>query len=513
MKKTRLTVTKMAILTIAFFSFIACDDDFKEIGGDLVGNNNFDALRYKNTSLSAHSKKIKRIQSNDLSSYALGVYNDEKYGTTSANILAQIKLASTNPEFGDNPVLDSVVLEVPYFSTVVEQDPVKKTYELDSVFGEDPVKLSLYRSNYFLRQYDPNEDYKDQAYYSDDIGKIEENMDNTPIYTTTFMPSKEEIVLSDGSDEEGEEDAEEVEDTTRLSPRLRLKLPKEYFQELILDREGEDALLSNENFQDFFRGLYFKSEQMGDSGVFSLLDFDSEDAGITLYFRSEKEKEEDDDKTKYNYSLFNLEFDGQMVNVFDNDVEELPTDEENLYVKGGQGAMTVIDLFTDDDQLDSLRNTDWLINEANLKLYVNEEDLPVGYDHPQRLFIYDVKNKRVLIDYEMSASVREDDVLNSRTTHLGRLSKDDEGNHYYKMRVTNYVNDIINKDATNTRLGLVVSQNVNDDEMVRSVMKDSSKVSRLPRSSVLSRNGTVFYGPKAFSDKALKLEIHYTKPE
>src|SRR5699024_5854084 len=209
---------------------------------------------------------------------------------------------------------------------------------------------------------------------------------------------------------------------------------------------------------------------------------------------------------------FTLDFGDQIVNVFDTDYDQLPAQDDNLYIKGGEGSMAVIDLFTDTAQLDSLRESNWLINEANLIFYVNKDELPANQDNPERVFIYDIKNKKVLLDYNLDGGEKENDVLNSRTIHLGRLSKDDNGNAYYKIRITNYVNAIINEDSTNTKLGLVASQNVNNTDQSK-VETDDDAVKSVPTSEVISRNGTVLYGTNGPSDKALKLQIYYTKPK
>src|SRR5690625_1004853 len=501
----KIVTKRLTILAAVVFSLIACNDDFNDIGSSIVDHSNFDALLYDQTSLTAHSDKITKIKTNNLSSYALGVYNDPMYGKTTANVLTQLALSRENPSFGDDPELDSVVLVVPYFSTVKGQDQFRREYDLDSVFGSGSIKLSVYRSNYFLRDFDPSDNYNPQIYYSDDIGKFEDNLEPNPLYENyNFKPSDKEVILvTPQRTSEGEE-----MDTTKVSPQLRIKLPVEYFEEAIIDREGTENLQTNPNFADYFRGVYFKAEQHEGEGFFSLLNFRSDDAGINLYYKNERTPAEGEEEATYNYQTYKLNFARQTVNVFDTEYQNLPAG-DNLYVKGGQGSLAVIDLFTDENQLDSLRNTDWLVNEANLKFYVNKDEMPGNQESPQRLFIYDINNNRVLKDYVMSGDVKENDVLNSRTIHLGRMESDNNGS-YYKMRITNYVNDIINNDSTTTRLGLVASQNVNINNFGK-VETDNGEVTKVPLSSVLVRNGTVLYGPEAPGGKALKLEIYYTE--
>src|SRR5690625_7885895 len=78
------------------------------------------------------------------------------------------------------------------------------------------------------------------------------------------------------------------QDTTKMSPQLRIKLPKAYFEEAIINKEGSSELQTNPNFADYFRGIYFKAEQMQNEGVFSHLNFRSDDAGIFLYYKNER---------------------------------------------------------------------------------------------------------------------------------------------------------------------------------------------------------------------------------
>lgn len=493
---------KPAILSIAFFSLIACDNDFKEVGAGIVDSGNFEALLYDQVALSSTNKELEKVQTNRLSSYALGVYNDGAFGVTTADIVAQFALSQTNPSFGENPVLDSVVLNLPYFSSVEDETSENPKYVLDSVYGDQPFKLSVYQSGYALRDYDPSNDYDPQAYYSDDVDKIEQNIVGGPLVVKEdFRPSARRIVVQDLS---GDEDAS----PKYQSPAIHFKLPKEFFKNLIFKKQGEAELSSHESFLDYFRGLYFKVESPQGQGSYSLLNFGSEDAGITMYYHNE-EKGDDGKKVK-RYHSFKLNAVNRMINLMHRSGGNMSFQNDRLYVKGGVGVLSYIDLFRDPEQLDSLRHAGWLINEANLKLYVDQKKLASGYEFPQRIFVYDYKNGRVLKDYTNSTDIKDNDILESRVTHLGKLSEDDDGNLFYKIRLTDYIDEVLNKGATNTRLGIVVSQNVNEDSFVNAVTQDGQVV-RIPRSAVVTRNGAVFFGEKGSSDKALKLEIYYTK--
>ena len=144
---------------------------------------------------------------------------------------------AVEPDFGENPVLDSVVLTIPYFSTNLgANDEGEVQYELDSVFNPNvPIKLSIFENNFFLRDFDPNSSFDDpQNYFSNRFTSISDfipqsDLEGTPIELAegfnldlnSFKPSKTQIELED-------EDGEVVQ---TLAPALRLKLAKQFWQE------------------------------------------------------------------------------------------------------------------------------------------------------------------------------------------------------------------------------------------------------------------------------------------
>ena len=136
-------------LFVALF-FASCDKDFNEIGTNIIGDDHFGFDKYTDASIKASNQKIGPIASNNLDINALGIYNNPAFGKTTASFVTQLEMDSPNPTFTtiDNaPVIDSVIMNVPYFNTLKETaSDGTKTYELDSIFGEDLSKRSLDRS-------------------------------------------------------------------------------------------------------------------------------------------------------------------------------------------------------------------------------------------------------------------------------------------------------------------------------------------------------------------------------
>jgi hypothetical protein len=503
----RLRFVPMAVLMV--LAFISCDDDFTTIGGELIGGE-FDSLPHYKAGVVAYSRNFGPVQSNGLSNNLLGVYNEPVYGQQEASVLTQLSLTSNNPVFGTDAKLDSVVLSLPYFSTQVEADangdPI---YKLDSIYGSGAFKLTVSRSNYFLNDFDPAANFQSrQKYYSDQGELFENNLVGSPLYVNeSFVPSSGIVTYT-------EKDIDNQLDTIQASPRLRVQLPTEFFQKNILDKEGDTELSNNNNFKNFIRGLYFKSEAVNDAGTMMLLDFSNSEAGITLYYTTEVEGEEDRKSGSYK-----LVFGPNRVNTFSQDLKpeiasEISTTDDqvgakNLFLRGGEGVLTVVKLFEDEAELEELRANNWLINEANLTFFVNQDKVQGGDSEPERIYLYNLDTKEPLVDYYRDPSQNASIPF---TSHAGKLERTEDNNGIsYKIRLTEHVNRVLNKDSANVRLGLVVSQNIT--EVTNAALKNSvDGIDRVPKATINTPKGTVLYGNLADDEaKKLQFNIFYTK--
>ena len=147
---------KFSIVFILMVStFVACDKDFNTIESDVLGAENFNFATKEDSlwPVTAYNRKTEALEINNLVSNLLGVFNDPAYGQTKASIITQITPTTFNPDFGVNPVIDSVIINIPYFSTVNgSDDDGFPTYRLDSLYGitdsnKDPkIKLTIYEN-------------------------------------------------------------------------------------------------------------------------------------------------------------------------------------------------------------------------------------------------------------------------------------------------------------------------------------------------------------------------------
>ena len=539
--KKRNIVLKNIILTIFIFGgFIACDKDFASLDSDVINPDN--AINFSTDveeyPIITYNHEIGPVRTNGLSSYLLGYSFDPVFGASTSNFVSQISPSVFDPTFGDNIVLDSVILTVPYFSRLIETDSIGNgTYEIDSIFGNTPIKLSIFENNYFLKDFDPNSEFSDKQKYFSNRSTSETNfispseLEGELFYENDqFLPRKEEIILT-------------VIDTTtneplisnRLAPAIRINLydPDEndtFWQNLIFDKEGEPELSNLNNFLNYFRGIYFKVEAADINGTLMMLNFSSADANITLYYTSDVETETDTDtEATQEAGTYILNFIGNQVNFFDNNFFPIPTGDEingdeKLFLKGGEGFMAIINLFNGDDEGNSPEFEEFknnynengtvkrLINEAYLEFYVDQTT--VQSQEPDRLYIFDLNNNITLIDYVFDQSVNETTTKLDHLVPLQRVDDDPDGQGIkYKIRIIQHLNNLAFKDSTNVKLGLVVTTNVasiNNFEL----QDQTGILKSLVSGEILSPLSTVLHGNNTPNqDKKVTFKIYYTEPD
>ncbi|WP_111682400.1 DUF4270 domain-containing protein [Winogradskyella tangerina] len=550
---------QISTLLIIALSIIACDKDFATLDSDIINDDiatNFD-IDSDTYNIITYNDALGPVQTNNLGLSSLGVY-DDAYGRTTSSFLTQLVLPNFDPEFGEEVVIDSVVLNMPYFSLVSDvDDDANIIYEIDSVFGNEPFKLSLFESNYFLRDFDPDGEFDDsQPFFSNKSASESETfgdlLEGTPI---NILPNPENLnsvsldvngnirVNDQGYKLTQVNDEGETEITLRQAPGIRIKLDPDYWQEKIIDQEGNSVLSSQNNFSEFLRGIYFKVEPVNDDGSFIILNAGVQIANITIHYTRLTIADMDDEDATEQVEVA-LTFGPNRVNFFDNNFT-LPLDDGDavngdarLYLKGGEGSIAKIKLFNGDNlnDGDDMTFDDWrnefvevdedgeirakrLVNEANLVFHVDQDIVQDG--EPDRIYLYDVDNKIPLVDYFF-------DVTNntlpsfSKLSHLGPLQRvDDEPDGEgikYKLRITEHINNLLLRDSTNVELGLAVSVNINLENPAaggpqRQVQDSDDTEFTIPVSSIMTPRGTVLHGNNTEDEsRRVYLEIFYTEP-
>jgi len=532
---------KKALLAVMAVFLYSCDKDFNAIGDGLIGDDHF-GLEAEKYDVVAFNQEVTPIQSNTMTPNALGILDNPLFASTTANFVTQVGLSSYPIKVGDSPVIQSVVLEIPYFSHATATDNEgNTTYVLDSIYGDKngKIKLSVYESGIQMRSSElsggtqlPKFYYTNQNtdFFNNKLGN--RLNDGDVLQNDEFFFDAKEIVIKTT------DPTTKVETTTRKAPQMTLQLNKQFFQDRILNADAS-KLAAEDVFQEYFRGLYFNVEKSGSNpSSLALMDFSK--GVITIKYKAKTSSTTDDpEATEDKEILLNLKGTFTTTANFLQDTRNpdyqsaITTGvndkdgDERLYLKGGVGSLAVIKLFNQTDvlsydsdgvvvngankvpdQLDEIRNNvatkNWKVNEANLVFYIDADKM-AGTQEPNRVYLYNLTDNTILADYSTDAVSAYGGVISKGTDKRGKS---------YKIRITSHIRNLV-KDATvkNVDLGLVVSLSPTTVAF-NALEKKNAITPVVPRTSLLNPLGTIIYGAKASipEDKRLKLEVYYTKP-
>ena len=84
----------------------------------------------------------------------------------------------------------------------------------------------------------------------------------------------------------------------------------------------------------------------------------------------------------------------------------------------------------------------------------------------------------------------------------------------YKIHLTEHLNNILLRDSTNTKIGLVLSSNVNQVNSSK-ILNSTDEVTTVPSVSILTPRGTILYGtnPSVPANRKMKLKVFFTEPK
>lgn len=419
-------------------------------------------------------------------------------------------------------------------------DVENRVYQIDSIYGnrEATFNLKVYELTYYLNGLNPNNNFETfQQYYSND-DYFERGFYGEILHDEEIQLNFEELrfnYLEDDEETPDEDETELVE--TRLTPRIRVPLDIDFFQTRFIDMESSPELSSLSAFQQYLKGLIIRTDNFSDE-IYMLLDFANAEIKITYDYQRYNVKgttdDTSDDTIDTEQNTYSLTFGGIQLNNLKNGpfngtitqkIEAGTRGEatDRLYLKGGD-LHAVIRLFENDDQntdqtvlLDQLREQPWLINEANLYLYIAPESAPLDESGllADRIYLYNIEEGIPLNDYIIDGSLSSETIKKNKDNFGGILEYDDAGDPYrYKFTITDHVAKIIRKDSTNIDLGLVVTGNINSVINKRGILTSGQEPIKYPQASIINPLGVVLIGTNpeaAYADKKMMLELIYTE--
>lgn len=457
----------ISVFIIFLLGVISCEKDFTDIGSSVIKNTKFTT---KDTILEVviTNKTVASVRADGLSiggalgQYLLGVYNNPNYEKIEASIVSQLTL-DLNAKKKDRvygvdttvvTTIDTVFLKLPYQATL--KSGTTSDYTLDSIIGDQTksFNLNLYQLGTYLSKLNPVDPSKVNNYQSTAVyQKIGSELNS--VLNFPFKPNPKDTALilkrrlSTG--------VVYKTDTIKLAnnnPFARVALNENKIKQLFVDKFETSDFESQEAFSQYFKGLFL--EVSGTEG--SLISFNVNSAtlrpSVEIHYTKTVLKGGTtviDTLKKTNSFLFSN---------FSNSVykmtEKIYPADKNIVLQGAAGSIAEIKILDGDKNnnnivdLDELRKKNWLINDASLTLYANQDIVKFDtISSPYKLFLF--KN-------DVIATQFKDRLTEGPNVFNGNLVRSsDKKPDRYLFRITDYVSDLLSgKSNYNPTLGLKV---------------------------------------------------------
>jgi hypothetical protein len=400
-------IFRTIVFSLSAAIIISCNKKPDTIGLDLVDHGK---LPVSDTTFEVYavSEKEEPIITDETSLNLLGSQWSEVSGLTHASFYTHLRLSEVDPDFGTNPVVDSVFFTLVYSGS----------------YGNTNTPQTV-------RIFEVLEDFyqKDSVYYSD---RILESSD-IELASHFFFPSPNDSV--------------EINDSSKVAAELKIPMNQDFIQKVFY--APDTSLSSNENFLEYFKGIYVTVDSVNYPGGGSILYFSllNTRSKITFYYHNYVNDTLNDSLTytlvfnnnnariqKFNHN-FSKSTDQHFVNMIVNG--DTTAGNDYLYLQAMAGVKTRI-FFPD---LAAWRGQEkYLVNEAQLIL-----PFTAGNSY------YPVPSKLVLLRQNADTTVSILDDQNNGDNYFGGSIVD--SSNYYQFRITYYIQDLLNNSTDN---GLVL---------------------------------------------------------
>lgn len=507
---------KLAFLFFIIAGMVSCNKETQSIGVGLVSGDKFKAGVYSDADMVAWSVKDRSdtINARNFSTVSggrvfnfVGRYNDPQVGHVDASFATQLLLSGEVPLFGDE-IVDSVVLSLPYspndlgelYNSImgdenyflygnIEYPMDFRIYQLaESVpTPSTPIEGSDFSQTEIIR-YD--KDWAiDEIWYRDSDFKI--NLDTSYVTQIQMDDEGEPITDEDGNTQ--------IDTLQTILPQLRIMWSPEedaaagtnymaLWQDLVSSYAGQ--IMTSNNLRERFKGFYFTSGEstVDPSGTpLMFLNLSNPSIQFTLYYHtSESLAKTLNFSFNNSYTAHNIKID------YDPFVDALLTNPDTvkgadkLFVLPFGGAESVVKILSD-EQIQMMRDSNWLINEALLELKIGpisgvEERMKLGEIPQLWLYKYDYRNEFTFPDpntggapssrvvsyylpdeYEYIFDTRSKSYLpvsngdyyqTENRNGIVDKGEDFDEKGVYKFGITAHVNDLVYNDSTNVKLGV-----------------------------------------------------------
>jgi len=398
----------LSIFVFLILSISSCYKPAGEIGAVIQPQNSLLDVSWTDTAMVyAYSVPDDTVRTDGLSTTLLGSMMDPTFGQTTAGFYSQFMLENAGHRFGDNPQVDSLVLQIRYTGDSYGDTTTYQT-------------LSVYQMEESI--------YLDSTYTSDI---------NIPVFPTdyanfTYRPKPHDSIVVG-------------EDTVSAALRINLTNVSPDLANYLINIDTT-LMDSNDLFIDYFKGLYVTAAPASSGGALVNFDLFSNRTVLQLYYSNDEE-----DSLRFEYPISVIT---QYASKYEHDfttgspdfVQQVVQEDTTLgsnkfYVQGTAGVASVIKF----PNMSSWRDLGAIaFNEAKLVLPGNSADT---------LFEPPIKLALAVIEDDGTYGYLPDD--GGSDLYFGGEYK--ASTRSYTFRITRYLQSLIDDPtASNNGLYLIV---------------------------------------------------------
>jgi hypothetical protein len=449
-------------------SIVSCEEDFTDIGTSIVNNGEF-STNDTIFEIEVTGKNIENVQADGfqiggiLGQYLLGVYNNSNYKKIEASIISQLAIPSdltlVDNTFGSDTTvvttIDTVLLRIPYNASLLTTAVLNSDYQLDSIIGNQlvPFTLNVYKLETYLSNLNPSSPALSNIYPSDQIYEAGMQKLNS-VEDIQFMPNRRDTAsFVKRKLSTGEVYTTDTISFPNLTPSINIPLREDLIQELLFDQYETSNFTSQDAFNNYFRGIKIQAE--GDDG--SLMSLSLNSTGLQPLIDIHYTNTILTDGGTVVYDTIKKTDSFLLSGIRNSHYKTTPgqtSGPNNIAIQGTAGSMAQLKILGDDndlnglpDQLEELREKNWLINDARITLYVDKDVVePDDTATPYRLFIYKdgltnagEERPRQVLDY-MTEGVNEV----GGSLELDSQDKPDR----YTFNITDYISELLSGDIS-----------------------------------------------------------------
>ena len=243
-----------SILSVFLFGglMVSCNSDSDDLGKNLFDGNSVagNQVSYDLVAYNINNGDAVRADSYALQRATLGVFTEGQFGMQKSAYVTQVRLSQYAPNFGTNPVVDSVVLEIK-----PQYDVATKTVVTTNVTHGGQAAKQILTKYEAVKYGNPAATMNiDVHEIADDLGAVgTERLSNSTVATSGSALGTKAFsgnVFAVGINKTSDNAA-----LLTKEAGLRIPLNKNYFQTKIANKGGASELSNETNFINYFKGI------------------------------------------------------------------------------------------------------------------------------------------------------------------------------------------------------------------------------------------------------------------